>query len=154
MRYYRMTQEDIEQVIKDQQEIWVAIEENPKEDKQKKIEKDQEKEKTKEKDKGKETVGKKRPSTTDTGSTPRKKERVTKPTYQVVLHDDDFNTIADRFCDSMSEPIIAFTILQEALNKTIKSQLIELKSLVSHVPHVAIPTLVQSIVLDLQGHQH
>ena len=39
--YYRMTQEDIEQVIKDQPEIWVVTEENPEEDKQKKIEKDQ-----------------------------------------------------------------------------------------------------------------
>ena len=33
--YYRMTQEDIEQVIKDQLEIWVASEENPKEKKEK-----------------------------------------------------------------------------------------------------------------------
>jgi hypothetical protein len=40
--YYKMTQEDIEQVIKDQLEIWVALEENPKE------------EKKKDKDKGKE----------------------------------------------------------------------------------------------------
>ena len=41
--YYRMNQEDIEQVIKDQPEIWVVteIEENPKEDKEKKVEKEQ-----------------------------------------------------------------------------------------------------------------
>ena len=44
--YYQMTQEDIEQVIKDQPEIWVASEENPKEK--------EEKEKEKDKDKGKE----------------------------------------------------------------------------------------------------
>ena len=39
----------------------------------------------------------------------RKKERVTKTTYQEVLHDDDVNTIADRFYDSMTEPITTFT---------------------------------------------
>lgn len=33
--YYKMTQEDIVQVIKDQVEIWVVIEENPKEEKEK-----------------------------------------------------------------------------------------------------------------------
>ena len=57
--YYIMTQEDIEQVIKDQLEIWATTDENPKEDKEKKTEKDQEKEKAKEKDKGKETIGEK-----------------------------------------------------------------------------------------------
>lgn len=54
-----MTQEDIKQVIKDQLEIWAVTEENPKEDKEKKADKDQDKEKAKEKDKGKETVGEK-----------------------------------------------------------------------------------------------
>ena len=43
--YYRMTQEDIEQVIKDQPEIWVASEENPKEKEEKEIEKEKDKEK-------------------------------------------------------------------------------------------------------------
>ena len=40
--YYIMTQEDIEEVIKDQEEIWAMteIEENPTEDKQKKAEKE------------------------------------------------------------------------------------------------------------------
>ena len=42
-----MTQEDIKHVIKDHPEIWAITEENPKEDNQKKTEKDQEKEKTK-----------------------------------------------------------------------------------------------------------
>ena len=37
--YYRMTQEDIEQVIKDQLEIWAATEENPKEKEEKEKEK-------------------------------------------------------------------------------------------------------------------
>lgn len=85
--------------------------ENPKEEKDKKAEKEkeQEKELAKDKDKGKMTLSEKRPSTTNTGSSLRKKARVSKPTYQVVLHDDDFNTIVDRVCDSMSEPITTFT---------------------------------------------
>lgn len=66
----------------------------------------------------------------------------------MVLHDDDFNTIADKVYDSMSELITTFTTVQEVLKKTIEVQLTELKSLVSHVSHVAIPTPVQSVVLD------
>ena len=61
--YYKMTQEDIEQVIKYQPEIWATTEENPKEEKEKESEKeptkDQEKDKAKEKDKGKATLGEK-----------------------------------------------------------------------------------------------
>ena len=57
--YYRMNQEYIEKVIKDQLEIWVVPEENPKEDKEMKTKKYQEKVKEKEKGKGKETVGEK-----------------------------------------------------------------------------------------------
>ena len=71
--YYRITQEEIEQVIKDQPEIWAVVEENPKEEKEKeteqekepakdmekKAEKDQEKDKAKEKDKGKATLDEK-----------------------------------------------------------------------------------------------
>ena len=86
------------------------------------------------------------------GSLPRKKERVAKPTYQEVLHDDDFNTIVDRFCDSMTESITTFTTTQEALKKTIEAQLTELKSLVSHAPHVSIPTPMHSVVIDPVGH--
>ena len=152
--YYWMTQEDIEQVIKDQPEIWAVTEENPKEDKENKAKKDQEKDKAKEKYKGKATLDEKQPSTTDTGSSPRKKERLAKPTYQAILHDDDFNTIADRVCDNMSEPITTITTAQEVLKKTIEAQLMELNSLVSHAPDVAIPTSVQSIVLDPQGQWH
>ena len=116
-----MTQEDIEQVIKDQPEIWAVKEENPKEEKEKKTKEDQEKEKAKEKDKGKETAREKRPSTSELGSSLRKKGRVAKPTYQAVLHDDDFNTIADRVYDSMSESITTFKTVQEALKQTTRA---------------------------------
>ena len=73
--YYRMTQEYIEQVIKDQPEIWhvIEIEENSMEDKEKKAEKEQEKEQAKAKDKGKAIAGEKRQGTTELGSPPRKK---------------------------------------------------------------------------------
>ena len=58
-----MTQEDIEQVIKDQPEIWVVTEENLEKEKEKEQEKepakDQEKSKVKEKDKGKATLSEK-----------------------------------------------------------------------------------------------
>ena len=71
--YYRMTQEDIEQVIKDQPDLWVASEEAPKGKKEKEKEKEKEKDKgkeketkpekdkeeAKEKDKGKATIGEK-----------------------------------------------------------------------------------------------
>lgn len=114
-----MTQEDIEQVIKDQPKLWVVTEENPKEDKEKKVEKDQEKEK--DKDKGKEIVGEKRLATTELESSLRKKARVSKSTYQVVLHNDDFNTITDRVHDSMSKSITTFTTAQEVLKKTIEA---------------------------------
>jgi hypothetical protein len=67
------------------------------------------KEEAKEKDKGKATIGEKRPSMTDIGNLPRKKRRSVKPTYQVVLNEDDFTTIANRVCDSMTKPITAFT---------------------------------------------
>ena len=96
-------------------------EESPMKDKEKNAEKEQEKEKAKEKDKGKATVGDKRPSTTELGSLTRKKTRVVKLTYQAVLHDDDFNTIADRVYDSMTEPITTFTTMQEAMKKTIEA---------------------------------
>lgn len=88
------------------------------------------------------------------GSSLRKKARVAKPIYQAVLHDDEFNTIADRVFDSMTESITTFTTTQEALKKTVKAQLTQLKSLVSQASHVAIPTPVQSTVLDLKGHRH
>ena len=96
--------------MKDQLEIWVVtkIEESPTEDKEKKVEKEQEKEQAKKKNKGKATVGEKRSGTTKLGCSPRKKTRVAKSTYQVVLHDDDFNTIADRVCDSMTKPITTY----------------------------------------------
>lgn len=100
------------------------------------------------------TLGEKRPSTIYMGSSPRKKARLSKSTYQSLLHDDDFNTIVDRVCNSMYEPITTFTTTKEALKKTIEAQLTELKTLVSHTPHVAIPILVHSVVLDPQGDQH
>ena len=102
-----MTQEDIEQVIKDQLEIWVKKPEKEKEkekrkgkekeiapekgkgkekDKEKEDNKGKDKESVPEKDKGekeksKASIGEKRPSTTDTGSSPRKKRKSSKPTY-------------------------------------------------------------------------
>lgn len=36
-------------------------------------------------------------------------EKKFQPTYQAVLNAYDFNTIADRVCDSMTEPITTFT---------------------------------------------
>jgi hypothetical protein len=51
--YYKMTHEDIKQVIKDQPEIWVVIEENPKEKEEKEKEKEQEKEPAKDQEKAK-----------------------------------------------------------------------------------------------------
>ena len=66
------------------------------------------------------------------------------------MHDDDVNTIVNIVCDSMIEPIIAFTTMHEVMQKAIKVQLTELKSLVSHMPHVAIQTPVQSAVIDPQ----
>ena len=135
-----MTQEDIEQVIKDQPEIWV---EKPKKEKEKEKEKGKGKEKEKDKDKGKgqeqkialekdkeevkeedkrkATTGEKWQSTTDTGSSPRKKRRSSKPTYHAVLHKDDFESIADKVCDSMSKPITAITTTQEVLKYTIET---------------------------------
>ena len=113
-----MTQEDIEQVIKDQIEIWAMIEENPKEKEEKKKEKekeqekeptkDQENDKAKEKDKGKETLGKKRPSMMDIGNSLTKKRKSSKPTYIAVLHDDDLDTIVEKVCDNMFELITTF----------------------------------------------
>ena len=96
----------------------------------------------KEKDKGKAKIGKTRQGTTELGIPPRKKTRDTKLTYQAMLHDDDVNTIADRVCESMIEPITAVTTVQEAMKKAIEVQLTELKSLVSHSSHVAIQTPV------------
>ena len=105
-----MTQEDIEQVIKDQLELWVASKDNPKEQKEKEKDKGKEKqnepekdkEESKEKDKGKATISEKRPSTMDIGNSLRKKRRSVKPTYQVVLNEYYFATIAYRVCDSMT----------------------------------------------------
>ena len=78
--YYGMTQEDIEQVIKNQLEIWVENPEKEKEKekgkgKEKETELEKDKEEVKEKDKGKATIGEKQPSTTDTGSSLRKKRK-------------------------------------------------------------------------------
>ena len=71
-----------------------------------------------------------------------------------MLHDDDFNTIVDRVCDSMSKSITTFATMQEALKKMIEAQLMELKTLVSHAPQVATPTPVHNAVLETQGNRH
>jgi hypothetical protein len=99
-----MTQEDIEQVIKDQPELWVTSEENPKEKKEKEKDKGKkkenepakDKEEAKEKDKGKAPLAEKRPRTTDTRNSSRKKRRSVKPTYHAVLHEDEFEAIDHR----------------------------------------------------------
>ena len=65
-----------------------------------------------------------------------------------MLHKDDFEIIADRVCDSMSEPITAFKTTQEALKQTIEAQLTKLKTLVSHAPQVATQPLVHTKVLE------
>ena len=70
------------------------------------------------------------------------------------MHDNDVNTIVDRVCDSMTEPMTAFTTVQDAMKKAIEVQLMELKSLVSHAMHVDIQTPMQSAVIDPQGHRH
>jgi len=70
------------------------------------------------------------------------------------LHEDDFESIADRVCDSLSKPITAITTAQEALKQTIETQLMELKTLVSHAPQVATPSTVQSTVMDPKGNRH
>ena len=77
--------------------------------------KDQEKDKAKEQDKGKATLDLNRPSMTDTGSSPWKKRKSSKPTYQAVLHDNDLETILDRVRDNMAKPITIFKTAQEVL---------------------------------------
>ena len=155
---YKMTQEDIEQVIKDQPEIWVVREENTKEEKEKRQEKDpikdQEKEKAKQKDKGKVTLGEKKPSMTYTRNLLRKKTKISKPTYQAVLHNDDFDTIADKVCDNMFELITTFKTMQQALKQMIEAELTEMKTLVSHELHMATPTPIHSAILEPQGNRH
>ena len=71
-----------------------------------------------------------------------------------MLHEDDFATIAERVCDTMSEPITTIRTAQEALKHTIEAQLTELKALVHHTPQVATPSTVQSAVVDLEGTRH
>lgn len=94
-------------------------------------------------DKSKASIGEKRPSTIDTGSSLRKKRKSSKLTYQAVLHDDDLETIADRVYDTILAPITAIIAAQEVLKQTIETQIIELKKLVNHAP-----------VIDLEGNRH
>lgn len=54
----------------------------------------------------------------------------------------------------MSEPITAITTTQEALKQTIETQLTELKTLMSHVPQVAISSTTPSAVIDPEGNWH
>ena len=76
------------------------------------------------------------------GCSQKKKTKATTLIYEAMLHEDDVNTIADKFYDSMTDPIIAFKTAQDVMKKAIEAQLTELKSLVSHTPHVAIQTPV------------
>lgn len=153
-----MMQEDIEQIIKDQPELWDEnLEKQKEKDKGKGKEKetvpetrkDQEKEKEKKESKGKEekivpekdkeetdksktSIGEKQPRTTDTGSSPRMKKKSSKPTFQTVLQEEDFEGIADRVYGTMSESLTVITTVPEALKQTIETQLTELKTLMSH----------------------
>ena len=122
-----MTTQDVEQVIKDQPELWIEKPEKAKDkgkgkeieaasqtrkDPEKEKEKTTKKEKEKAKiapnkdaeqiEKSKTSVGEKRPHQTDTGSSPRKKMKISRPTFQEVLHEDDFESIADRVYDTIS----------------------------------------------------
>jgi len=112
------------------------------------------KEEAKEKDEGKATISEKQPSMTDIGNLPRKKRKSSRPTYQAVLNEDDFTTIADKVYDSMTEPITTFTSTQEALKQSIEAQLTELKTLVHHAPQVATPSIVHSAVINPEGTRH
>ena len=84
--------------------------------------------------KSKTSIGEKQPRTTDTGSSPRKKQKSSRPTFQEVLHEHDFESIADRVYDTMSESITTITTAQEVLKKTIETQFTELKTLMSCAP--------------------
>ena len=167
--YYRMTTEDVGQVIKDQTKIWIEMLEKAKDKgKGKEMEaasqtrKDPEKEKAKivlEKDaeqieKRKTFVGEKRPRQTNTGSSPRKKMKSSRPTYQAVLHEDYFESIADKVYNTISELITTITTTQEALKQTIETQLMELRMLVSHAPQVDTPSATLSAIIDQEGNQH
>ena len=113
---------------------------DPEKEKEKTTEKEKEKAKTApEKDveqteKRKISIEEKQPCQTNMGSSPRKKRKSSRPTFQAVLHEDDFESIADRVYDTMSEPITTITTAQEVLKQTIETQLTELKTLVSHAP--------------------
>ena len=54
----------------------------------------------------------------------------------------------------MSELITVITIVQKVLKKTIETQLTELKTLMSHVPQVAISSTTPSAVIDPDGNRH
>ena len=105
-----MTQEDIEQVIKDQPKIWVEnLEKGKGKEKEKETVPEKDKEEDTKTDKGKASLSEKQPSIIDTRSSLRKKRKSSKLTYHTVLHDDDFENITDRFCDNMSKPITTIT---------------------------------------------
>ena len=72
-------------------------------------------------DKSKTSIGEKWPRTIDMGSSPRKKKKSSRPTFQAVLHEDDFESIADRVYGTMSEPMTAITTMQEALKQIIET---------------------------------
>ena len=54
----------------------------------------------------------------------------------------------------MLELITAITTAQEVLKQTIETQLIEMKTLVSHATQVATPSTTPSAVIDLEGNRH
>ena len=154
-----MTSEDVEQVIKDQSELWIEKLEKPKDkgkgkgketeaasqtrkdpekEKKKTTEKEKEKEKTalekdtEQTDKSKTSIGKKRPCTTDTGSSPRTKWKSLKPAFHTVFMENNFEGIADRVYGTMTEPLTAITTVQEVLKQMIETQVMKLKMLMRH----------------------
>ena len=74
-----------------------------------------------------------------------------RPTFQAVLHEDDFESIADRVYDTMSEPITVIKTVQKELKQTIETQLTELRTLVSHTPQVDTPSTTPSAIIDQEG---
>lgn len=70
------------------------------------------------------------------------------------MHDDDLETIIDRVSNTISALITAITTTQEVLKQTIETQIIELKTLVSHTPQVATSSIAPSAVIHQKGNRH
>ena len=71
------------------------------------------------------------------GSSPRTKWKSSKSAFHTVLIENDLEGIADRVYGTMTEPLTVITTMQEVLKQMIETQLMELKTLMSHAPQVA-----------------